>query len=166
MDLLNNRLKRIKRGAFGNLVSVREIFLDHNELKEIPRPPISLNYLHMSHNNVSTIRRRQPWPVMNSLISLDLDFDMFGDNLEQGRLDGLNVLQSLKLRGNGMTKPPSALSALQSLRTLNLDYNNFTVLPKKAFGRLPVVFNLTLSYNQINNISMGAFEGLLTLVML
>jgi len=166
VDLSNNRLKRIKRGAFGNLVSVREIFLDHNELKEIPRPPISLNHLHMSHNNVSTIRGRQPWPVMNSLISLDLDFNMFGDNLEQGRLDGLNVLQSLKLRGNGMTKPPSALSALQSLRTLNLDYNNFTVLPKKAFGRLPVVFNLTLSYNQINNISMGAFEGLLQLLML
>jgi len=166
IDLSNNRLKRIKRGAFGGLVSVREIFLDHNEISEIPRPPISLNHLHMAYNNVSTIRGRQPWPVMNSLISLDLDFNMFGDNLEQGRLDGLNVLRSLKLRGNNITKPPQALSALLSLRTLNLDYNNFTLLPKKAFGRLPVVFNLTLGYNQINNISMGAFEGLLQLILL
>jgi len=166
IDLSHNRLKRIRRGAFGNLVSLREVFLGHNALKEIPRPPISLNHLHMSHNEVSTIRGRQPWPVMNSLISLDLDFNMFGDNLERGRLDGLNVLQSLKLRGNKMTKPPEALSSLQSLRTLNLDYNNFTFLKKKAFGRLPVVFNLTLSHNQINNISMSAFEGLLQLLSL
>lgn len=166
IDMTYNRLKRIKRGAFGGLVSVREIFLDHNELSEIPRPPISLNHLHMSHNNISTIRGRQPWPVMNSLISLDLDYNMFGDNLEQGRFDGLNVLRSIKLRGNNITKPPKALSALLSLRTLNLDYNNFTFLPKKAFGRLPVVFNLTLGHNQLNNISMGAFEGLLQLILL
>ena len=35
-----------------------------------------------------------PWPVMNSLISLDLDHNNFGDNLaEPGRFNGLNVLQ-------------------------------------------------------------------------
>ena len=104
---------------------------------------------------------------MNSLISLDLDFNIFGDNLERGRLDGLNTLQELNLRGNGMTGPPKgALSSLQSLRHLRLDYNNFTRLERKAFGRLPVVFNLSLSHNQINNISMNAFEGLLQLINL
>eukprot|EP00092_Neocalanus_flemingeri_P025507 GFUD01027655.1.p1 GENE.GFUD01027655.1~~GFUD01027655.1.p1 ORF type:complete len:1068 (-),score=163.25 GFUD01027655.1:152-3355(-) len=167
VDLSHNRINTIKRGAFGGLVSVRTIYLDHNQLTEIPRPPISLNYLFMAHNKVSIIRGRQPWPVMNSLISLDLDFNSFGDSLEGGRFAGLNVLRSLKLRGNNMTKPPSeALGALLSLRTLNLDYNNFTVLPKKSFGRLPVVFNLTLGHNNINNISTGAFEGFLQLILL
>ena len=38
-----------------------------------------------------------PWPVMNSLISLDLDHNNFGDNLaEPGRFNGLNVLQVTK----------------------------------------------------------------------
>jgi len=167
VDLSHNRMETIRRGAFGNLVSIRTIYLDHNQLSEIPRPPISLNYLHLSHNNLSSINGRQPWPVMNSLISLDLDFNMFGDNLEGGRFAGLNTLQILKLRANGMTRPPhEALSALQSLRTLNLDSNNFTVLTKKAFGRLPVVFNLTLANNQISNISVKAFEGLLQLLLL
>ena len=52
VDLSHNRIGVVKRGALGNLVSIRSIFLDHNFLEEIPRPPISLNYLHMSHNKV------------------------------------------------------------------------------------------------------------------
>ena len=113
------------------------------------------------------IRGRQPWPTMNSLISLDLDFNELGDNLVGGRFNGLNTLQELHLRGNGMTKPPKdALGSLQSLRTLSLDHNNFTRLEKKSFGRLPVVFNLTMAHNNINNISMNAFEGLLQLINL
>lgn len=165
IDLSYNRLKSIRRGAFGNLVSIRSMKLDHNELEEIPRPPISLNHLYMAHNNVSTIRGRAPWPVMNSLISLDLDHNNFGDNLEGGRFNGLNVLQSLKLRSNGMTRPPyEALGALQSLRNLHLDGNNLTKLEKKSFGRLPVVFVLGLSHNQLVNISTQAFEGLLQLI--
>ena len=66
---------------------------------------------------------------MNSLISLDLDFNELGDNLEEGRLRGLNTLQELHLRGNGMTKPPKeALADLRSVRVLSLDYNNLTKL--------------------------------------
>ena len=52
VDLSHNLITQVKRGAFGNLVSIRSIYLDHNMLEEIPRPPISLNHLHMSHNNV------------------------------------------------------------------------------------------------------------------
>ena len=37
---------------------------------------------------------------MNSLISLDLDFNELGDNLEAGKLRGLNTLQALHLRHN------------------------------------------------------------------
>jgi len=156
-------------GAFGGLVSLRTIYLDHNELKEIPTPTISLNHMILSHNNITNTRRgRVPWPVMNSLISLDLDHNNFGDNLaEPGRFQGLNVLQSLSLRGNGITKPPwESLEALQSLRELKLDQNNITSLRKKAFGRLPVVFHLGLSENQINNISVEAYSGLLQLITL
>ena len=52
LDLSHNRIVDIRRGAFGNLVSIRSLYLDHNMLDEIPRPPISLNHLHMSHNKV------------------------------------------------------------------------------------------------------------------
>ena len=39
----------------------------------------------------SEIKGRQPWPTMNSLISLDLDFNMLGDNLGDGRWECSNV---------------------------------------------------------------------------
>jgi Leucine-rich repeat (LRR) protein len=39
-------------------------------------------------------------------------------------------------------------------------------LPKGAFGRLPIVFELQLSHNNMNNISVRAFEGLLQLLTL
>ena len=77
----------------------------------------------------SKISGRQPWPVMNSLISLDLDFNEIGDNLEAGKFRGLNTLQALHLRGNGITKPPKeALADLRSVRVISLDYNNLTKL--------------------------------------
>ena len=66
------------------------------------------------------------------------------------------------MRENGITKPPwESLEALQSLRHLNLDQNNMTVLGKRAFGRLPVVFNLGLAENQISNISVEVTENII-----
>ena len=48
------------------------------------------------YNNIIT--DQVPWPVMNSLISLDLDHNNFGDNLaEPGRFQGLNVLQVMMM---------------------------------------------------------------------
>ena len=49
---------------------------------------------HIHHKLIVPSYDQVPWPVMNSLISLDLDHNNFGDNLaEPGRFQGLNVLQ-------------------------------------------------------------------------
>lgn len=162
IDLSHNELQNVRRSVFSGLNSIRTIYIDHNHLDEIPTPPISLNHLHMSHNEVTEIKGRQPWPTMNSLIVLDLDYNRLGDSIEGGRFDNLNTVGTLKLRGNNITRPPwEALGALQSLRTLNLDDNLMTNLTQRAFGRLPATAEITLSGNKLNNISMNAFEGLL-----
>ena len=110
---------------------------------------------------------RQPWPTMNSVLVLDLDYNQLGEALTPGRFDNLIVLNTLKLRGNNITRPPlEALSPLGSLQKLYLDDNRITNLTKKSFGRLPVVSTLGLSGNKINNITTDAFEGLLQLVRL
>lgn len=41
-----------------------------------------------------------------------------------------------------------------------------TVLNRGAFGRLPVVFSLDLSHNEIYNVTPRAFDGLLQLLSL
>ena len=105
LDFSRNRLKRVKRGAFGGLASLRSInlgkitlnnfdilysyflisFSENNELTEIPSVSISLTTLYLANNNISKIKGRAPWPVMNSLIYIDLDNNQLGDSLDGGR---------------------------------------------------------------------------------
>ncbi len=49
---------------------------------------------------------RQPWPVMNSLLFIDLDDNKLGDSLERGKFSNLNVVGTLKLRNNNITRWP------------------------------------------------------------
>ena len=58
----------------------------HNELKDIPLPPISLTNYSLAHNKIVKIKGRRAWPIMNSLLYLNLDYNMLGDSLEAGRL--------------------------------------------------------------------------------
>jgi Leucine-rich repeat (LRR) protein len=97
IDLSFNRLEKIKRGAFGRLPSLRSIQLHHNRLKEIPTPSISMNQLYLANNNITEIKGRSPWPVMNSLLLLDLDNNNLGDSLDGGKKI-LGHLGSLKVK--------------------------------------------------------------------
>ena len=104
---------------------------------------------------------------MNSVIYLDLDYNMLGDSITPGRFDNLRTLGTLRLCGNNITAVPyQALGALGSLSSLYLEDNMLTNLTRKAFGVLPVVSTLSLKNNKLNNVTMNAFEGLLQLVNL
>ena len=66
------------------------------------------------------------------------------------RLENLNTLAVLCLRGNGITIPPKdALASLQSLQELRMDGNNITVIGKDAFGTMRVISSLSLSNNKV-----------------
>ena len=66
------------------------------------------------------------------------------------RLENLNTLAVLCLRGNGITVPPKdALASLQSLQHLRMDDNNITVIGKDAFGTMRVISSLGLSNNKV-----------------
>ena len=70
---------------FSGLSGVRAINMDHNELKDIPLPPISCTNYSLAHNNIVQIKGRRPWPVMNSLRFLNLDYNRLEDSLGAGR---------------------------------------------------------------------------------
>ena len=86
INLNHNRLKQVKRGAFGGLFSLRSINLENNQLEEIPKPSISMTHLHLANNNITKIKGRAPWPVMNSIIYLDLNNNNLGDSLDGGKV--------------------------------------------------------------------------------
>ena len=56
LDLSYNKLERVRRGVLAGLSSIRDVRLDNNGLKVIPTPPISLTHMHLSHNQISSIK--------------------------------------------------------------------------------------------------------------
>ncbi|KAI8126994.1 hypothetical protein FF38_08671 [Lucilia cuprina] len=166
LNLSHNRLNNIIRGALAKLTSLRFLNLNHNFLTKIFQIPISLNELYMSDNRIESIPPNT-WPVMNSLIYLDLSKNRLGDSLEQQSFKGLLVLQKLLLQENGITRPPlECLASMSTLQYLYLQNNNITVLEKNAFGKLPVLFELNLHGNGVKEINKRSFEGLLQLLNL
>ena len=61
LDLSYNKLERVRRGVLAGLSSIRDVRLDNNGLKVIPTPPISLTHMHLSHNQISSIKGKPSW---------------------------------------------------------------------------------------------------------
>ncbi|XP_030384456.1 insulin-like growth factor-binding protein complex acid labile subunit [Scaptodrosophila lebanonensis] len=166
MNLSHNLLTNIVRGSLAKLTSLRQLYLNNNQLQSLFQLPISLNELYLGNNNISSIPPNT-WPVMNSLIYLDLSNNQLADSLDGNSFTGLLVVQRLMLQNNGITKPPlAALAVMSTLQYLHLEYNNITTLERSAFGKLPVLFEINLHGNQVSDISKRAFEGLLQLLTL
>ncbi|KAF2906149.1 hypothetical protein ILUMI_00029 [Ignelater luminosus] len=166
LDLSYNQLRDIARSALTRLASMRNLIVKGNNLETLFQLPISVSHLDLSNNWIQELPPKF-WPSMNSLLSLDLSYNLLGDNLVQGSFQNLLTLQKLNLNYNGITKPPwAALSDLTSLQYVYMEGNEITQLPRSAFGRLPVVFELNLAHNTLNNVSVRAFEGLLQLLVL
>ncbi|EDW02077.1 chaoptin [Drosophila grimshawi] len=166
MDLSYNQLVNIVRGSLAKLTSMRQLYLNNNRIEKLFQLPISLNELYLSHNNISSIPAGT-WPVMNSLIYLDLAYNQIGDSLDSQSFTGLLVVQRLMLQGNSISRPPfEAIAVMSTLQYLHLEHNNISTLERSAFGKLPVLFELNLYDNQVAEISKRAFEGLLQLLTL
>ena len=122
LDISNNKLKDISRGALTRMASVRQLNARNNELTKIFQIPISLSELDISWNKLEKIpASHETWPTMNSLLSLDLSYNLLQDNLEKGSFEGLLTLQKLNLSYNDINNPPwSSLGDLSSLQYLQL----------------------------------------------
>ncbi len=187
LSLRENRIDTLKKEAFTYLISVQNLDLSMNAIETIPLLPNTLFHLNLSSNYISNIEPGREWPSMNTLISLDLSSNLIGDSLQKEAFLNLLVLQWLNLAYNNITEPPvDSLLGLTSLRYLNMQVcnilnlnhriivqyisdikilqgNGITRLSKSAFGNLPVVFELILADNQIEEIEGRAFSGLLQL---
>ncbi|XP_022189330.2 toll-like receptor 3 isoform X2 [Nilaparvata lugens] len=166
MNLEHNHLEKISNAAFNRLTSLRTLNLMNNSISKIFEIPISLAKLDLSENSIEEMPP-STWPSMNSLLELNLSNNILGDSLESGSFSHLLTLTKLDLSLNGISLPPwQSLSSLTSLQWLSVKNNELEELGKSAFGTLPIVLNLDLSYNKIANVSVMAFNGLLQLLHL
>lgn len=121
LTLRENVIETITRDTFIHLISVQRLDLSYNAVQNIFLVPTTLFHLNLSHNFIDYIEPAKVWPSMNTLISLDLSYNLLRDSLKKDAFLNLLVLQDLNLAYNDMTEPPvESLRDLSSLRYLNL----------------------------------------------
>lgn len=121
LTLRDNVIETITRDTFIHLISVQRLDLSYNAVQNIFLVPATLFHLNLNHNFIDYIEPAKVWPSMNTLISLDLSYNILRDSLKKDAFLNLLVLQDLNLAYNDITEPPvESLRDLSSLRYLNL----------------------------------------------
>lgn len=167
LDLSHNNLVEVVAGTLVGLVSLKSLNITHNRLKKMIPIPVALNYIYLGHNEISQLAK-SAFPSLNSLLQLHLDYNRIAQ-LEDSSLATLLALNTLSLRHNSLSSiPANGLKDLSSLQNLWLDGNQIKNLSRRAFGPagLPIVFDLSLSHNNLTHLADSAFEGLLQLISL
>ncbi|XP_066490503.1 keratocan [Tiliqua scincoides] len=140
----------IEKGVFGNLKSLLYLFLEDNELDQVPSPlPPSLEQLRLARNKITTI----PAGVFNQLENLTL-LDLQQNNLPDGTFSsntfqGLANLMQLNIAQNSLTKMPPILPA--SVIQLFLDNNSIEAIPENYFNALLKLIFLRLNNNRLTD---------------
>lgn len=124
INLNENRLRKVSRNALIKLSSLRSITMENNQLTALFEIPISLNILNVHNNRISEIAPKT-WPVMNSLIELNLSNNLLGNKLCQ-----------------------DSFNSLMSLRHLNINSNNISKIPEESFLNLPTLQHLHLEVSK------------------
>lgn len=121
LDLSDNQLKDISRGSLSKLQSLRTLTVENNMLESVFQLPISLNHLILRNNSLTDIPEKT-WPVMNSLLSLDLGLNKIANNLRGHSFLGLLTMQTIYLDDNGISQIPyEALSEMKTLQYIHLE---------------------------------------------
>ena len=158
LDLQDNGLKSISKGAFSVFTRLRKLLLDHNRLNYPALSPVfvakGLFSLHVSVNDLGHIPSgyfaRTSLP---SLARLDISRNFLPHlNLSELKpLTGLTSLTASECRISHVTTAP-----LPQLAYLNLGFNNLYDLPESCgsygFSLLPGLKELRFEYNRVNDL--------------
>uniref|UniRef100_A0A8C7ZYH4 Toll-like receptor 3 n=1 Tax=Oryzias sinensis TaxID=183150 RepID=A0A8C7ZYH4_9TELE len=206
LNLTANALTEIQPGSFSALSSLHVLILDLNFIKQTLTGRefeglSQIQEIHLSNNiqsinltsssfvNVSSLRvltlgkslkaealNKDPsplWPLTN-LTVLDLSNNNIA-NIRTNLLKGLTNLKVLKLQHNNLARlwkmanlggPVLFLRDTHKLETLQMDYNGLDEIPVGALQGLTSLSVLTLSNNLLNNLKNAVFDDLKSLRVL
>ncbi|EOB06578.1 Lumican, partial [Anas platyrhynchos] len=140
----------IESGVLSKLKRLLYLFLEDNELEEVPAPlPVGLEQLRLARNKISRI----PEGVFSNLENLTM-LDLHQNNLLDSALQsdtfqGLNSLMQLNIAKNSLKKMPLSIPA--NTLQLFLDNNSIEVIPENYFSAIPKVTFLRLNYNKLSD---------------
>ncbi|KAH0616736.1 hypothetical protein JD844_028102 [Phrynosoma platyrhinos] len=147
----------IEKGVFSNLKSLLYLFLEDNELSEVPAPlPTSLEQLRLARNKITTVPEGV-FSNMENLTMLDLHQNKLMDStFSSTTFQGLNSLMQLNIAQNSLTQMPPILPA--NVMQLFLDNNSIEAIPENYFDTMIKLIFLRLNNNKLTD------EGLPTKV--
>ncbi|XP_033019238.1 keratocan isoform X1 [Lacerta agilis] len=152
INLNNNKITSngIEKGVFSNLKNLLYLFLENNELEEVPAPlPLSLEQLRLARNKITTI----PAGVFNNmenLTALDLHQNKLLDStLSSDTFQGLNSLMQLNIAQNSLTKMPPTPPT--NVIQLFLDNNSIEAIPENYFDTTLKLIFLRLNNNKLTD---------------
>ncbi|XP_062990769.1 keratocan [Elgaria multicarinata webbii] len=159
INLNNNKITSsgIEKDVFSNLKSLLYLFLEDNELEEVPAPlPASLEQLRLARNKITAIPGKA-FNNLENLTMLDLHQNKLLDStLSSDTFQGLSSLMQLNIAQNSLTKMPPILPA--NVMQLFLDNNSIEAIPANYFDAMLKLIFLRLNNNKLTD------EGLPTKV--
>ncbi|XP_053111933.1 keratocan [Hemicordylus capensis] len=145
----------IEKGVFSNLKSLLYLFLEDNELEEVPAPlPGSLEQLRLARNKITTIPAGV-FSNLENLTMLDLHQNKLLDStISSDTFQGLINLMQLNIAQNALTKMPPILPA--NVMQLFLDNNSIEAIPANYFDAMLKLIFLRLNNNRLTDAGLPA----------
>ncbi len=151
LDLSDNEIEILPKFV-SKLKKIDTLILLGNELapKKIKfKRNTHIKYINIQYNKLSTLPKSLS--KNKSLTSLWLGHNDLKNGIESGFFKRFRLLEDVNLYSAGLTKIPSSIGYLSSLKKLDLYYNNLTRLPKEFF-EIKSLQKLGLSYNDFGNL--------------
>uniref|UniRef100_A0A1A7YLL2 Fibronectin leucine rich transmembrane protein 2 n=1 Tax=Iconisemion striatum TaxID=60296 RepID=A0A1A7YLL2_9TELE len=153
----------VEEGAFREALSLKLLFLTKNHFSSVPIGlPEDLKELRLDENRIAVIAE-EAFQNVTRLQRLLLDGNLLTDEgIAPGTFQDLSALRELALARNSLTFPPPLLPS-QSLVRLSLQENQIDQIPVAAFADLNRLEKLDISFNQLQTLTQGVFDGLSSL---
>ncbi|KAM4748847.1 keratocan [Rhinophrynus dorsalis] len=152
INLSRNKIsnKNIEKNLLKNFKSLLHLFLEDNDLEEVPAPlPASIEQIRLARNKISKIPEGV-FSNLENLTLLDLHHNKLEDNSFQAKtFSGLKSLMQLNVAKNSLKKMPSGLPS--NTVQLYLDSNNIEEIPNNYFNEIPRVAFIRLNYNKLSS---------------
>ncbi|KAF9209690.1 hypothetical protein BGZ49_002121 [Haplosporangium sp. Z 27] len=164
--LSHRGLGQIPHDFFDGLRNLRELYLDHNDIKVVPDSLLKLtklDVLDLSSNSISSFHSAFKMKKLKNLRRLNLDHNMLTDI---SPIYKLKALRELRLNYNFVPYLAISIQHMTKLKILAMESNQLTTLPE-SMGRLGNLCELRLSDNNIRTLppSIGSIRTLQVLAL-
>lgn len=157
INLSYNKLKsqKIDHGVFAKSPHLHQLYLNNNELEEIPSPfSTSVERIFLGSNKINRIKEQDLQGLVN-VTMLDLCNNRI-DSIKGKALSKLTKLMQLNICNNKLNSMPANLPP--SLMYLSLENNSISKIPDDYFSKLPNIVAIRIAQNKIEDVAMNTFN--------